>query len=79
MRIRGAPWKFSPSHIEEGPSAVRADDGWIVCTTSSDEHAQLIAAAPEMLAALKVASLWSDGDWVGYEYVTKAIAKATGR
>jgi hypothetical protein len=52
--VHGAPWKFSHSHIEEGPSAVRAADGWIVCTTSSDEHAKLISSAPDAIAALKL-------------------------
>lgn len=41
--------------------------------------ALLIAAAPDMLAALKVALMWSDKDWVGYETVTAAVAKAEGR
>lgn len=30
------PWKFVPWHVEEGPPAVRSTEGWIVCTTSSD-------------------------------------------
>lgn len=41
-------------------------------------NARLIAAAPDMLAALKVALTWSDADWVGHETVTAAIAKAEG-
>lgn len=47
------PWRFSPWHIEEGPSAVYDANGDLVCTTSSDDTARLIAAAPELLAALK--------------------------
>lgn len=43
-----------------------------------EANAHLIAAAPEMLAALKVALTWSDEDWVGHEIVTAAIAKAVG-
>lgn len=39
------PWKFVPWHIEEGPSAVRAPAGHIVCTTASDADAQLIEKA----------------------------------
>ena len=39
------PWKFVPWHIEEGPSAVRAPIGHLVCTTASDADAQLIVKA----------------------------------
>jgi len=39
------PWKFSPWHIEEGCSAVRAPAGHIVCTTASDADAEYIARA----------------------------------
>ena len=42
----------------------------------TEANARLIAAAPEMLAALKIARLWSDKDWVGHEHVERAIAKA---
>jgi hypothetical protein len=38
-------WLFSPWHIEEGASAVRHKDGWIVANTSSDANAAFIAAA----------------------------------
>lgn len=65
------PWKFSPWHIEEGPSAVRAPNGDIVCTTSSDADAKRIVssvnALPALLSALeeiansdRVSSLQSD-------------------
>ena len=46
------PWRFVPWHIEEGPSAVRCAEGWIVATTSSDDDARLIAAAPDLADAL---------------------------
>lgn len=52
-----APWQFSPWHIEEGPSAVRAPEGWIIASTSSDANAELIAilrnAAPALFAAAR--------------------------
>lgn len=51
-RFLGGPWKMSPSHIEEGPSAVRAQGGWLVCTTSSDDDAKAIAACPDLYDAL---------------------------
>lgn len=47
--IRGqhtpTPWRYVPWHIEEGPSAVRAPAGYLVCTTASDADASLIARA----------------------------------
>ncbi len=39
------PWKFVPWHIEEGPSAVRAPDGHLVCSTASDANAAFIVKA----------------------------------
>jgi hypothetical protein len=39
------PWKFSPWHIEEGPSAVRCATGYLVCETAGDADAKLIVAA----------------------------------
>ncbi len=47
----GTPWTWVPWHVAEGPSEVRCAEGWLVCTTSSDDHARLIAAAPELLEA----------------------------
>jgi hypothetical protein len=51
------PWKFSPWHVEEGCSAVRAPAGHIVCTTASDADAKYIARAvnahPNLLSVLK--------------------------
>ncbi len=49
----GTPWTWVPWHVAEGPSEVRCAEGWLVCTTSSDDHARLIAAAPELLDALR--------------------------
>jgi hypothetical protein len=47
------PWRYVPWHIEEGPSAVYDANGNLVCTSSSDDTARLIAAAPDMLEALR--------------------------
>jgi len=41
-----------PWHVEEGPSAVRCAEGWIVATTSNDDDAQFIAAGPDVADAL---------------------------
>ena len=47
------PWKAVPWHIAEGPSEVRAKEGWLICQTSSDANAHLIAAAPMLYEALE--------------------------
>jgi hypothetical protein len=83
------PWKFVPWHIAEGPSEVRAPEGWLVCTTASDDDARLIAAAPDLLAALAEVSQWIEGwspnftqddEWPATNArIRAAIAKAEGR
>jgi len=50
--IPGPPWRYVPWHIEEGPPAVRAREGWLICTTSSDETAAFIAHASTAAPAL---------------------------
>jgi hypothetical protein len=35
---------FVPWHIEEGSPVCRTDDGWILCTASSDAYAKRLAA-----------------------------------
>jgi hypothetical protein len=64
------PWRFSPSHFEEGPSAVRTLAGWIVCTTASDEDAAFIVRACNSHEALakaleKIADLARPGQTLG--------------
>jgi hypothetical protein len=49
------PWKFSPWHIEEGPPAVLAPAGHIVCTTAGDDDAAFIVKACNMHAELVAA------------------------
>jgi len=48
------PWRFSPWHLEEGPSAVRTGQGenYIICTTASDEDAAFIVKACNAHAAI---------------------------
>lgn len=87
------PWRYAPWHVAEGEPEVRARDGWIVCTTCGDDYARLIAAAPELLDALKAldesilgraeSNASGNPEW---EYVSRrinaaraAIAKAEGR
>lgn len=53
MSVAHTPWRYSPWHIEEGPSAVYDAKGDLVCTASSDDIARLIAAAPDLLEALE--------------------------
>jgi len=52
--------------------------GHLIAESIENHNIPLIAAAPEMLDALKVALRWADKDWVGYESVASAIAKAEG-
>ena len=76
------PWRFSPWHIEEGPSAVYDANGDLVCTTSSDETAKMIAAAPDMLESLRrVVDTCRAGCPAGLPALSAAraaIARATG-
>lgn len=62
MSSTPGPWTFVPWHIEEGPPAVRAPEGWIVCTASSDDDARLIAASPDMAEARLEAIKFADQD-----------------
>lgn len=36
------PWKYVPAHIAEGDAEVRHPDGWLICTTPSDDLAKQI-------------------------------------
>lgn len=75
-------WKYSPSHVEEGPSAVRHKDGWLVCATSSDDYARLIAAAPDMAESLDEAREMLvtarnayPPDSIGHEWIEDTLGK----
>lgn len=63
------PWKMIPAHISEGDAEVRHPDGWLICTTPSDDLATLIVRAvndrPELIAALERA-IDLIGDWGAY-------------
>jgi hypothetical protein len=41
--VPAGPWRSSPWHIEEGPSAVYVKDGWVLCPLSSDKYADWVA------------------------------------
>lgn len=86
------PWTFVPRHIAESEPEVRHSEGWIICATSSDDLARLIASAPDLLEALKeaqkLAKLMEDlcacqGDddyvWGVQKKINDAICKAEGR
>lgn len=84
------PWTFVPWHIEEGPPAVRAPEGWVVAHTASDSDAEFIARAAnchdELLAKLKEVLDFYDalptahavGEVELLDSITTLIAKATG-
>lgn len=75
-------WRAIPSHIAEGAAEVRHKDGWLVCEVSSDRYASLIAAAPDLLAALKDvldAAMGADAPRKAWDAARAAIAKAEGR
>lgn len=84
------PWKFVPWHIEEGPPAVRAPEGWVVAHTASDSDAEFIARAvnchDELLAKLKEVLDFYDalpnahavGEVELLDSITALIAKAKG-
>jgi hypothetical protein len=84
-----APWRYEP-----GTKTIRSVPAnyWLASIDSWDgavdhaANAQLIAAAPEMLAALKVAEAHLYDSWQNHaggsddlETVRNAIAKAEGR
>lgn len=72
------PWKFVPWHIEEGPSAVRSPEGWLICTTSSDANAILIAAAPDLYAFVQEIALGGYGPEETYNRARALLNKARG-
>lgn len=84
------PWEAEAENIYIGPDRVYQQWGVIasntgICTTGSrdvsEANARLIAAAPELLEALKRAVAHNespnDYDWIGAAVL--AIAKAEGR
>ena len=44
-KITPGPWKAVPWHIMEGNPAVQAPDGYLICETSCNDDAELIAEA----------------------------------
>ena len=84
------PWQQNGSHIY-GPDANNANHHWPVCQMwyhgkpSDDANARLIAAAPDLLEALRDVLKHggeSADEWIDVRYYRKAqlaIAKAEGR
>lgn len=80
------PWEVSRLQTSEESTQVITSEGWHLCNVELDPHeanARLIAAAPDLLAALqKIVSLWDenryDGPVAPMNDAKLAIAKATG-
>jgi Asp/Glu/hydantoin racemase len=73
------PWKFRFESIDPEWAIVTTASGSIIANVNSDQrqkaNARLIAAAPDLLAALKNAVAFPiSGNW--YEEAAAAIAKA---
>lgn len=80
-----ASWFRGQTHPDEGKIAITAGSGGVVANAYGRDNARLIAAAPEMLEALKelrdAFKIVSDDDWQhpSYRVALAAIAKAEGR
>jgi len=79
------PWNLVWWGNEQFPfplSILANDDGaWVTRggEVSSEANARLIAAAPDLLEALKIAQLWLDIDGrYDMQAINAAISKATG-
>jgi hypothetical protein len=73
------PWKFSFESIDSEWAIVTTASGSIIANVNSDQrqkaNSRLIAAAPDLLAALKNAVAFPiSGNW--YEEAAAAISKA---
>ena len=63
--------------ISIGPKGTNI--AWMCSGMNEEADARLIAAAPELLAALKMAQLWLDVDGrYDMQAINAAISKATG-
>lgn len=72
-------WKAIPSHVAEGSAQVRHVAGWLLCEVPSDSYARLIAAAPDLLAALKLVVMRCGPNSEDGKQARAAIAKSEGR
>jgi hypothetical protein len=79
------PWRFVPWHVAEGPSEVRAPEGWLLCTTSGDADAEFITIAcnahDDLVAALEHCLREHGGFFLAGEserLARAALAKARG-
>jgi hypothetical protein len=72
------PWTYEVHELSEGMSAIVYDaKGKALADHLSEDEARLIAAAPELLAALKRIGVEGNGSHWG-RIARDAIAKATG-
>lgn len=68
-------WTLSAGRIKQG-SATIADVRYVRCTA---EHRALLAAAPDLLAALKYARRFLDEEDADLRVIDAAILKAEGK
>ena len=77
------PWEFVPAGVAPVVQQAGAFPHGFICNVGSQNFvadARLIAAAPDMLAMLKVAQLWLDADGrFDMQGINAAIAKAEGK
>lgn len=69
--------RWNATHDGHGAMSIETDGGRQVCFVRNEKHAQLIAAAPELLLALMP---FANGNWTRElaEKARDAIFKATG-
>lgn len=78
------PWTVEPTEFANESVAydVKADDGAVlIACPPTKADADLIAAAPDMLAALEYIVAWNPADWsaeTARDMARTAIAKAKG-
>ena len=88
------PWTYEKGHYNReearanSPGSITSKEGWYIATIENAPHAEanarLIAAAPDMLAALQALLAWAETQPTRYAEdllqiaAHNAIAKATG-
>ena len=77
-KLTHGPWKLDKYGVVTGGP----DDCVVVILPEQQANAKLIAAAPELLKALKYIVEWKPDNWspeIGRELARNAITKAEGR